>query len=138
MKKTLIVLSVIFFSCKAGDTSPKTNSKDSIPLPTFIQKRLAAAWITRDSGKRDYGWLILQISPKVTYDPVIQKHVVTMGDSICGYRYTASMVDSTGKPVLDSLGKPRQIEKDFLIKLDSVLWLSVINADSLIKVRGRF
>lgn len=118
------ILLTVFTRCSDGG---RVNES-----PEIGAKKIIAAY-KLPTGGMDIGIILRVISKEVRTDSVTKKDAIVV-DTLFGRPVTVPMVDSTGTPRLDSLGKPLLTVAYFPIGKDSVNWrVENISVDSLLK-----
>ncbi len=122
---TILIASVILFSCKGKSSD----------IPPDSQSKIVAVWTKPDSTK-ELGIMLRQITVTMPYDSVAKKRRFVV-DTFYGYPVPKPLVDSLGKVVLDSLTKQPILSPQpayYYISKDSVNWrVEGIPVDQLLK-----
>lgn len=127
MKQTILAIGIlIFIGCG--------NKKNETTLPKEERQSIAAMYVF--GGKIEVGFLyrVIQVTTK---EDSVTKKVNLVVDTIWGVPRVFNRMDSTGKPMLDSLKRPIVDERAIFISKDS-LTTEIQNKDLSTLAKERF
>lgn len=126
MRKFIIpILTMILISCGS--------KKGTVAPPSQAGQAKVVAVYTNPDGTKQIDIMLRVIKKDIVTDSVKKVDRIII-DTLWGRPDVVPIKDSTGKQVLDSLGKPRYVTNYLAISKDSVNWkIAGIPLDSLLK-----